>query len=146
TYEVLEGLTRLVAPFAPFIAEEFYKNLTDGLSVHLSDYPVYNADLIDQKVEERMDLVRDLVGLGRAARSQEQIKVRQPIQKVMIDGKYEELIADLIPLIKEELNVKQVSFERELSNFMDYSLKPNFKVAGPILGPKIKLLGRALSQ
>ena len=85
-----------------------------------------------------MDLVRDLVSLGRAAREKEQIKVRQPIQKILVDGKYEELISDLIPLIKEELNLKEVVFEKDLSKFMDYTLKPNFKFAGPILGSKIK--------
>ena len=135
TYEVLEGLARLIAPFAPYISEEIYQNLTDELSVHLADYPVCNEDLIDNRVEERMDLVRDLVGLGRAARAQEQIKVRQPIQKVLVDGKYEDLISDLAPLMLEELNVKEVVFEKDLSRFMEYSLKPNFKVAGPILGP-----------
>ena len=146
TYEVLEGISRLVAPFAPYISEELYKRLTGNLSVHLADYPVCNEELIDEKVEERMDLVKNLVGLGRSARAAEQIKVRQPIQKVVIDGKYEDLISDLVPLIQEELNVKEVDFEKDLNDFMDYSLKPNFKVAGPILGPKIKSLGKALSQ
>ena len=146
TYEVLEGLARLIAPFAPYISEEIYQNLTDELSVHLADYPVCNEDLIDNRVEERMDLVRDLVGLGRAARAQEQIKVRQPIQKVLVDGKYEDLISDLAPLMLEELNVKEVVFEKDLSRFMEYSLKPNFKVAGPILGPKIKNLSKELAR
>ncbi|NNA37634.1 isoleucine--tRNA ligase, partial [Pseudomonas lundensis] len=91
-------------------------------------------------------LVRDLVGLGRAARAQEQIKVRQPLQKVLIDGKYEDLISDLVPLMEEELNVKEVDFEKDINAFMDFNLKPNFKVAGPILGPKIKLLGKELSK
>lgn len=146
TYEVLEGISRLVAPFAPYISEELYKRLTGNLSVHLADYPVCNEELIDEKVEERMDLIKNLVGLGRSARAAEQIKVRQPVQKVVIDGKYKDLIFDLVPLIQEELNVKEVDFEKDLSDFMDYSLKPNFKVAGPILGPKIKSLGKALSQ
>ena len=146
TFEVLEGLSRLIAPFAPYISEEIYQNLTGKISVHLADYPVVNEDLIAKKVEERMDLVRDLVGLGRAARAQEQIKVRQPLQKVLIDGKYEDLISDLVPLMEEELNVKEVDFEKDLNAFMDFNLKPNFKVAGPILGPKIKLLGKELSK
>lgn len=145
TYEVLEGISRLAAPFAPYISEELYQNLTGKESVHLADYPVANKDLIDERVEERMDLVRDLVGLGRAARAQEQIKVRQPLQKVMIDGKYKELISDLVPLFQEELNVKEVDFEKDLSSFMNYSLKPNFPVAGPVFGPKIKSLGKALA-
>lgn len=146
TYEVLEGLSRLIAPFASYISEEIYQKLTDKLSVHLADYPVADESLINEKIEERMDLVRDLVSLGRAAREKEQIKVRQPIQKILVDGKYEELISDLIPLIKEELNLKEVVFEKDLSKFMDYTLKPNFKFAGPILGSKIKSLGKALGK
>ncbi|WZL71930.1 isoleucine--tRNA ligase [Clostridiaceae bacterium 35-E11] len=144
TYEILVGVAKLVAPFAPYLSEEMYQNLTGELSVHLADYPTVDKGLIDAAVEERMDLVRDLVGLGRAARAQAKIKVRQPIQKVLIDGKYETLISDLVPLMQEELNVKEVVFERELNHFMNFNLKPNFKVAGPILGAKIKLLGKAL--
>ncbi|SJZ48984.1 isoleucine--tRNA ligase [Garciella nitratireducens] len=146
TYEVLEGISRLIAPFAPYISEELYKCLTENLSVHLADYPECNDALINEKVEERMDLVKNLVALGRSARAAEQIKVRQPVQKVIIDGKYEDLISDLVPLIQEELNVKEVEFKKDVSDFMDYNLKPNFKVAGPILGSKIKSLGKALSQ
>lgn len=146
TYEVLVGVAKLVAPFAPFLAEEVYQKLTGELSVHLADYPQTDNNLIDKKVEERMDLVRDLVGLGRAARAQCKIKVRQPIQKILVDGKYEALIGDLVPLIEEELNVKEVVFAKDLGEFMNFNLKPNFKVAGPIYGPKIKALGKALSE
>lgn len=146
TYEILVGLTKVIAPYSPFMAEEIYKDLTGGVSVHLEDYPVGDENLIEPHIEERMDLVRDLVGLGRSAREQVRIKVRQPIAEVLIDGKYEELISDLVPLIKEELNVKEVVFAKHLDEFMDYSLKPNFKVAGPILGSKIKFLGKALAE
>ena len=93
-----------------------------------------------------MDLVRDLVGLGRAARSQAKIKVRQPLQKILVDGKYEDLISDLVPLIDEELNIKEVVFENNLRDFMNFSLKPDFKTAGPVLGSKIKALGKALAE
>ena len=146
TYEILVGVTKLVAPFAPFIADDIYQKLTGEESVHLADYPEVNKDLVKLDVEEKMDLVRNLVGLGRAARAQSKIKVRQPLQKILIDGKYEELISDLVPLIQEELNIKEVQFEKDLKEFMDFSLKPNFKVAGSILGSKIKLLGNALSK
>ena len=146
TYEILVGLTKVIAPYSPFMAEEIYKDLTGGVSVHLEDYPVSDDNLIEPHIEERMDLVRDLVGLGRSAREQVRIKVRQPIAEVLIDGKYEELISDLVPLIKEELNVKEVVFAKHLDEYMDYSLKPNFKVAGPILGSKIKFLGKALAE
>ncbi|WDV45582.1 isoleucine--tRNA ligase [Clostridiaceae bacterium M8S5] len=146
TYELLVGLSQIVAPFAPYISEEMYRNLTGEESVHLSDYPVINESLIDKHIEEKMDLVRDLVKLGRASREAVKIKVRQPIQKVLIDGKYQELIDDLVPLIKEELNVKDVVFESDLSKYMNFSLKPNFRVLGPILGSKIKEFGKALSE
>ncbi|QNO13969.1 isoleucine--tRNA ligase [Alkalicella caledoniensis] len=146
TYEVLEGVARLVAPFAPYLSEEVYRNLTGELSVHLADYPVVNETLIDKHVEERMDLVRDLVGLGRSARVQCKIKIRQPLQKMIIDGAHYDLTHDLVPLMQEELNIKDVEFAKNLDNFMNYSLKPNFKVAGPILGGKIKLLGPALGK
>ncbi len=146
TFEILVGISKLVAPFAPYLSEEIYRNLTGEMSVHLANYPELNESLIDNKLEERMDLVRDLVGLGRGAREQVRIKVRQPIQKVFIDGKYEELISYLIPLIQEELNVKEVIFEKELNKYMNFSLKPNFKTAGPVLGSKIKAYGKVLSE
>lgn len=146
TYEILVGVTKLVAPFAPFISDEIFQKLTGEESVHLADYPEADKDLIKPDVEEKMDLVRDLVGLGRAARAQSKIKVRQPLQKILVDGKYEDLISDLIPLLQEELNIKEVHFEKDLRDFMNFSLKPNFKVAGSILGSKIKLLGSALNK
>ncbi len=145
TYEILLGLSKMIAPFVPFTAEELYRSLTDNESVHLDYYPEHKEELIDLELEEKMDLVRNLVKLGRASRESVRIKVRQPIKEVLIDGKYEEKISDLIPLIKEELNVKEVVFEKDLSQFMNFSLKPNFKVAGPILGSKIKSFGKALN-
>ena len=138
TYEILVGITKLIAPIAPYIAEDLFRKLTGGLTVHIEFYPDVEEDKIDKKLEEKMDLVRTLVGLGRASRENAQIKVRQPLQEVVIDGKYKEIIGDLTELLKEELNVKDVKFEHDLSSFMDYSLKPNFKEAGKILGPKIK--------
>ncbi|WFA07705.1 isoleucine--tRNA ligase [Tissierella sp. Yu-01] len=146
TYEILVGVCKLIAPFVPFISEELYRYLTGEESVHLALYPEVNEELINKEVEEKMDLVRNLVGLGRASRETVKIKVRQPLNEVVIDGKYEEKIDDLVPLIMEELNVKKVVFEKDLSQFMNYSLKPNFKVAGSILGGKIKSFGKALNE
>lgn len=145
TYEILVGVAQLMAPFAPFISDEIYTDLTGAESVHLSFFPKSDADLIDEKVEERMDLVRDMVALGRGIREKERIKVRQPLNEILVDGKYEALIEDLVPLIREELNVKDVRFEKELAEYMNYSLKPNFKVAGPVLGKNIKAFGAALA-
>ncbi len=146
TYEVLVGIAKMIAPFAPFIADEIYVNLTGEESVHIAYFPKADEALIDARTEERMDLVRDLVGLGRGTREKEKIKVRQPLSEILVDGKYEELIGDLTPLIMEELNVKNVVFEKELDQYMNYSLKPNFKVAGPMLGKNIKAFGGALAK
>lgn len=146
TWEVLEGVVRLCAPFAPYITEELYQKLTDGVSVHLADYPTVNEALIQDAIEEPMDLVRELVSLGRGAREEAQIKVRQPLSKIIVDGKYRETLGDLCVLIEEELNIKNVVFEDNLGDFMNYALKPDFKVAGPILGKNVKLLGKALAS
>ena len=109
-------------------------------------FPKADESLIDKKVEERMDLVRTLVALGRGTREKERIKVRQPLSEILVDGKYKATIEDLTPLIIEELNVKKVVFADELDQFMDFSLKPNFKVAGPVLGGKIKMFAGALAK
>lgn len=146
TYEVLMGIAKMIAPFAPFLADEIYVNLTGEESVHIAYFPKADESLIDERVEQRMDLVRDLVGLGRGTREKERIKVRQPLSEILVDGKYEALIGDLTPLIMEELNVKKVVFEKELDQYMNYSLKPNFKVAGPMLGKNIKAFGGALAK
>lgn len=71
--------------------------------------------------------------------------MRQPISKVLVDGKYEEMISHLVPLIKEELNVKEVVFTNQLHQFMNFQLKPNFKLVGPVLGPKVKVFAKALA-
>ncbi len=146
TYEILLGVAKIIAPIAPFISDEIYTNLTGEETVHIADFPKAATDLIDKDVEARMDLVRALVTLGRGTREKEKIKVRQPLSEVLVDGKYEPLISDLTPLIMEELNVKKVAFENELDKFMNFALKPNFKVAGPVLGGKIKSFGAALAK
>ncbi|QOR34080.1 isoleucine--tRNA ligase [Clostridium sp. 'deep sea'] len=145
TYEVLVGISQLMAPISPFLAEELYKNLTGEQSVHLSTYPKSNSSLINELTEKRMDLVRDLVKLGRSGRESVKIKVRQPISQVLVDGKYESLIGDMVDLIKEELNVKKVVFTNELSQYMSFSLKPNFRVAGPMLGKNVGAFNKQLN-
>ena len=146
TYEVMTGLSKLIAPFAPFLSDEIYVNLTGEESVHLAYLPKADESLIDENVEKRMDLVRTLVALGRGTREKEKIKVRQPLGEVLVDGSYEEVIGDLTPLIMEELNIKKVVFENDLDEYMNYSLKPNFKVAGPVLGKNIKAFGGAMAK
>ena len=138
TYEVLKGLSKLIAPVTPFISEEIYQNLTGEESVHLASYPVCDESLINDDIEKRMDLVRDLISLGRNVREEEKIKVRQPILEVILDGKNKEILNGLDDLIKEELNVKNIVFEDDLTKYMDFKIKPNFKEAGKVLGSRMK--------
>ncbi len=146
TYEVLVGVSQLIAPFAPFIADELYTNLTGDESVHVAYFPDADLSLVDEKTEERMDLVRTLVTLARGTREKERIKVRQPLGEILVAGQYEELIGDLVDLIKDELNVKNVIFDSEPDKYMNFLLKPNFKIAGPTLGGHIKSFGKALAK
>lgn len=138
TYEVLEGLSKLIAPIASYTAEEIYTNLTGNISVHLSDFPVCNEELINLKLEEKMDLVRDLISIGRNVREESKIKVRQPISEILLDKKKEKVIGELTSLIKEELNVKEVIYTDDLSTYMNFMVKPNFKEVGKIFGKNIK--------
>ncbi|MGN1268128.1 MAG: isoleucine--tRNA ligase [Candidatus Aphodocola sp.] len=146
TYEVLEGLCKIIAPIVPYVSEEVYTALTGNESVHLTDFPKADLSLVNDRIENRMDLVRDLISLGRNARETVKIKVRQPISEVLIDGKNESLIKDLIELIKEELNVKKVTYVSDLSKYMNFEVKPNFKIVGKIFGPKIKLYQEELTK
>ena len=146
TYEVLVGVSKLIAPIAPFISDEIYTALTGEETVHIALFPEVNADLIDKDAEERMDIVRTLVSLGRGIREKEKIKVRQPLSEILVDGEYEEKISDLAPLILEELNVKSVKFENELERYMNFTIKPNFRAAGPVLGAKVKEFGNYMAS
>ncbi len=138
TYEVLEGLCRLCAPVIPYITEEIYTKLTGNKSVHLENFPTYDESLIDEHIEKRMDLVRSLISVGRFVREETKIKVRQPLSECLLDGKNENLISDLVPLIAEELNVKNVKFVDDISLYMNMTVKPNFKVCGAIFGKEMR--------
>lgn len=146
TYEILVELSQMIAPFAPYLSEEMYHNLTGKLSVHLSTYPVCDETMLDTALEEKMDLVKNLVTLGRASREKVKIKVRQPIQKVLVDASYEEIMGDLVPLMKEELNVKEVVFSSDLQQYISYRLKPNLPVLGRLLGAKMRFFQKELAQ
>ena len=146
TYEVLETLCKLCAPLTPFLTEEIYQKLTNKESVHLTEYPNENEDLICEDVEERMDLVRDVCSLGRFVREEVNIKVRQPLSKLILPKSDEIIIGDLLPVIKEELNVKEVIYKEDMTQYLEYTVKPNFQVLGKTLGPKIKELQNILSN
>ena len=146
TYEVLVGLSKLIAPITPYISEELFQKLTGEESVHLTSYPVADETLIDLALEEKMDLVRDLIRLGRNAREEAKIKVREPLSTVYLDGRKKETIKDLTDLIQEELNVKSVEFIEDLTTYMNFTVKPNFKEVGKVFGSKMKSFQTALTE
>lgn len=144
TYDVLVGLTKLIAPVVPFVSEDIYKSLTNNTSVHLEDFPVCDETLINEVIETRMDLVRDLISLGRNAREDANIKIRQPLSKVILDKKVESIISDIDELIKEELNVKDVVYLENTKDYLNYEIKPNFKECGRLFGKNVNKFAEIL--
>jgi isoleucyl-tRNA synthetase len=129
-YTVLSTLSKLIAPFVPFMAESIYQNIVRSVdtsapeSVHLCDYPVCEEKWINSDVERQMAAVESVVQLGRACRNLSNVKVRQPLANLYISGadfseQYQDLVAD-------ELNVKKINFVTDASEFVGYDLKPNF--------------------
>lgn len=111
-HHVLVELSKLMAPFTPFIAEEIYRNLTGEESVHLSDYPIVDTELLDAELNQSMLLARDVVSDGLQLRADAKIKVRQPLQWIQVEGKNTPSInkEEFIEIIRDELNVKEVKF------------------------------------
>ncbi len=137
TYEVLLGLSKLIAPLSPFLSEEIYQNLTGNKSVFLEDYPKVNEKHINNALEEKMDLVIELISISRNLRETAKIKVRQPISEVIFEKKHEKLVSEFTSLIKEELNVKEVLWKEDLSKYIKVIYKPNFSEVGKLLGNKL---------
>ncbi|MBS3777857.1 MAG: isoleucine--tRNA ligase, partial [Candidatus Thermoplasmatota archaeon] len=149
-YEVFLGLSKLIAPFTPFITEEVYQNLkTDSMpeSVHLCDYPSVNSDHIDDELEYGMTQIRGLVEVGRALRSKIGINVRYPLPEAMLvcDKHVEEKIKDLLDLLVEEVNVKKISFERKTDKYINRKVKPNYAVLGPRLKEKMSSFNKVIA-
>jgi isoleucyl-tRNA synthetase len=148
-YEVLLTVAKIMAPIAPFISEDMYLNLTQGKvteSVHFELYPVADESVIDKNLEERMGAVITVVSLGRAARNKVQIKVRQPLAKMLVRKAVKPLIESMETLVKEELNVKEIEYVDDLGDFVTYEVKPNFPVAGPKYGKLLPKISKALSR
>ncbi|MBQ3201085.1 MAG: class I tRNA ligase family protein, partial [Clostridia bacterium] len=143
-YTVLKTMTLLSAPFIPFMAEEIYQNLVRSVdetapeSVHLCDFPAVEEAFIDPALEEHMAAVLNIVVLGRAARNAANVKNRQPLARMYVQGS--ELPEMYVNIIADELNVKEVSFVSDASAFISYKVKPQLKTLGPRYGkvlPKI---------
>jgi isoleucyl-tRNA synthetase len=154
-YEVLATLSRLIAPFTPFFAEELYQNLVvrPGLpearqSVHLDQFPIADLSLVDQKLSEETRVVREIISLGLRVRTTARLKVRQPLSRadvVFADSAWQTRLQSYAELIKEELNVHEVRFlQGRDEGAVSFRLKPNFRALGPRLGKDVQAVKKAL--
>ena len=152
-YRVLTTLGRMLAPFVPFVCETMYQNLVrsvdpDALeSVHHTRWPVANEDLIDSELLAGMGLARQVVTLGHAARASRNLKVRQPVAKALVhlDSGADALSDELIGLVQDELNVKEVAFVEAADSLVTYRLLPDNKVLGPRFARRFPAVRAALS-
>jgi isoleucyl-tRNA synthetase len=151
-YRILLELTKIAAPFVPFISESIYLNLrTDEMpaSVHLCTFPEYHSDWRDEHLEESMAAVQKAVSLGHSLRKEHKLKVRQPLQTVYIASSDEHLLTFLREqqhLIADELNVKQVILKTEEEEFVQLKAKPNFRVLGKKVGKLMKSAQAIIDQ
>ncbi len=141
-YTVLESFTRLCAPFVPFVTESVYQNLVRTVnpnapeSVHMTDYPVCDESLIDNKLEEEMTLVQEIVVLGRAARSSASIKNRQPVSDIYVVSN-RTLGDEYAQIVCDELNVRKISCMADASGLVDFVFKPQLRTCGRKFGSKL---------
>ncbi len=149
-YHVLVTLSKLCAPFIPFLAEEIYQNLVvnnvpgAAESVHLCDFPVSDKTAVDPDTEEQMEALVNAIQLGRACRNTANLKVRQPVQKLYVKGaKFEKAYQELC---EDELNVKEVIFTEDARAFTTYLLKPQMRTLGPKYGKLLGKIGQHLAQ
>ena len=150
-YTALVTTAKAAAPMIPFMSENIYQNLVRSIdkeatiSIHLCDFPEVDETLIDEKLEEQMNKVLEIVVLGRAARNGSAIKNRQPLSTmyVKLEGELEALYADII---KDELNIKTVSLTNDVDDFVTYSFKPQLKTLGPKYGKQLGEIRNLLSE
>lgn len=150
-YRVLLDLSKLLAPFVPFVSEAIYRQLRtegDPESVHLCRYPLPDTAEIDTKLEEAMALARRIASLGHQARHQAQVKVRQPLSRVIVEASSEEnaLPQEVLDLLKTELNVEDVALVPDLSPHMKAAATPNFRTLGPRLGKTAPAAARWIEE
>jgi len=154
-YECLETIVRLMAPVSPFFSDAVFQNLNavsgrfNVESVHHADYPVADESKIDTALEERMQLAQDASSLILSLRKKANIKVRQPLQKVLIpvlNPAMKDQLEKVEDLIKTEVNVKEIQYLTETEGFIKKRIKPNFVALGKKLGPKMKAVSLALAE
>ena len=143
-YRVLMTVVKVACPLIPFVTEAIYLNLRtdkDPESVHLCDYPEYNEDERDFKLEDEMEIIMKTIEMGRALRAVSNLKVRQPLKEFVVvsrNAQHRENLEKNRDIILEELNVKDVKVRADESDLVSYSAKANFKVLGAKLGKSMK--------
>src|SRR5690606_17497879 len=154
-YNCLVTVARLSSPIAPFYMDQLYKDLVgvttkeEVESVHLADFPVFVDNFVDKSLEGKMEKAQIISSLVLSLRKKEKIKVRQPLQKVMIavlDQKQRDEIKRVEGLIKSEVNVKEISLIDDDSGILIKQIKPNFKVLGPRFGKDMKLISSEIGK
>jgi isoleucyl-tRNA synthetase len=154
-YECLETVVRLIAPISPFFSDAIFTNLNDVTgrykvaSVHHVSFPAANAEVIDTALEERMQMAQVASSLVLSLRKKEKIKVRQPLQRVLIpvlDPAMKAQLEKVEDLVKAEVNVKAVEYLEDTEGFISKKVKPVFAVLGKKLGPKMKAVSAALAK
>ncbi len=154
-YTCLVTVAKLSAPVAPFFMDRLYKDLTRTTkkevfeSVHLADFPIYDAAVVDSNLESKMQKAQTISSLVLSIRQKEKIKVRQPLQKIMIpvlDEKQKDEIEAVADLIKSEVNVKEIELLDDTSGILVKQIKPNFKVLGPKFGKEMKQIASAVGR
>jgi isoleucyl-tRNA synthetase len=152
-YECLIVITKLMAPFAPFLAEEIYRNLSDASkrenteSVHLAMIPEVNNAVLENDLETRMEKAQRIVSLVRAIRNTSNMKVRQPLKRIIVpvnSEKDKQAIRRMETLILDEINVKNIEYVEDDSEIVKKSVKPNFKVLGPKYGKNVQAIAGAI--
>lgn len=154
-YTCLETVAKLSAPIAPFFMDRLYKDLTQATtkgkaeSVHLAYFPKYNEALVNKELESKMEKAQTISSLVLSIRQKEKIKVRQPLQRIMVpvlDEKQKNEIEAVADLIKSEVNVKEIELLDDASGILVKQIKPNFKVLGPKYGKDMKLIANAVRE
>ena len=150
-YTVLMQLSKIAAPFLPFVSENIFRNLrtdADPISVHLCDFPTGNDEARQKALEQQMAMVMSVVTMGRSLRSSYDLKIRQPLKGIHVATRNQEILNnldELKPLIEEELNVKTVEFLDHEKDLAHLSAKPNFKVCGPRFGKRMKAVSQVVN-
>ena len=144
-HHALVVASKLLAPFCPFLADDLYVALTGDVSVHLSDWPLPTGAM-DEALAAQMSAARRLVALGRAARSDAKVKVRQPLRRALLLHPGATLGREALDEIASELNVKALDDVDTLSGLMSWTIVPNFRALGPRLGPKVNDVKHALAE